>query len=66
MHRKAFIPERKFPEADELAVADENSSHVLALSEKRDAVGTGLIVATGKIARLAVVAEYRDRAGYSD
>ena len=41
--------------------ADENSSHVLAFSEKRDAVGTGRIEATGKIARLTVVAEHRSR-----
>ena len=31
------------------------------MSEKRDAVGTGRIEATGKIAKLAVVAEHRDR-----
>ncbi len=31
------------------------------MSEKRDAVGTGRFEATGKIAKLAVVAECRDR-----
>jgi hypothetical protein len=31
------------------------------MSEKRDAVGTGRIEATGKIAQLALVAEYGKR-----
>ena len=62
----AFISSQKFPEADAFDDADENNSHVPALSEKRDAVGTGRIEATGKIARIAVVAEHRDRAEYTD
>ncbi len=66
IHRKAFITSQKFPEADALDDADENNSHVAALSEKRDAVGTGRIEATGKIARIAVVAEHCDGADYSD
>ena len=45
----------------DLVAADENSSHVFVVSEKRDAVGTGQIVATGKIAGIAVIAEYRIR-----
>lgn len=60
IRRKVFILEQKIPEADEFDDADENSSHILAFSEKRDAVGTGRIEATGKIARLAVVAECRN------
>ena len=61
IRRKVFILEQNIPEAEEFDDADGNSSHVLVLSEKRDAVGTGRIEATGKIARLAVVAEYRNR-----
>jgi len=61
IRRKVFILEQKIPEADEFDDADEKRSHVLVLSEKRDAVGTGRIEATGKIARIAVVAEYRDQ-----
>jgi len=61
IRRKVFILEQKIPEADEFDDADENSSHVLVLSEKRDAVGPGRLDATGKIARIAVVAEFRDR-----
>ena len=60
IRRKVFILEQNIPESDEWDDADENSSHVL-VSEKRDAVGTGRLEATGKIARQAVVAEYRDR-----
>ena len=52
---------KKIPEADEFDAADDNSSHFFVMSEKRDAVGTGRIDATGKIAKLAVVADYRDR-----
>lgn len=59
VRREVFINEQKIPEADEWDDADENSSHVLAYSEKRDVVGTGRIEPNGKIARLAVVAEYR-------
>ncbi len=66
IRRKVFILEQKIAEAEEFDDADENSSHVLVLSEKRDAVGTGRIEATGKIARIAVAAEHCDRAEYSD
>lgn len=59
VRRQVFIVEQKIPEADEWDDADENSSHVLVLSEKRDAVGTGRLEPTGKIARLAVLAEHR-------
>ncbi len=66
LHRKAFISSREFPEAVAFDDADENNSHVPALSEKRDAVGTGRIEATGKIARIAVAAEHCDRVEYTD
>lgn len=61
VRRQVFIIEQNIPESEEWDDADENSSHVLAYSEKRDAVGTGRIEPTGKIARLAVLAEYRGR-----
>lgn len=35
--------------------------HALALAAKRDAVGTGRLEPTGKIGRLAVLAEFRGR-----
>jgi len=56
-----FIPEQRIPATDDLVAGDGNSSHVFVVSEKRDAVGTGQIVATGKIAGIAVIAEYRIR-----
>jgi len=59
VRRQVFIVEQKIPESEEWDDADENSSHVLVFSEKRDAVGTGRLEQTGKIARLAVLAEYR-------
>ena len=59
VRRQVFIIEQKIPESEEWDDADENSSYVLAFSEKRDAVGTGRIEPNGKIARLAVIAEYR-------
>jgi len=59
VRRQVFVVEQKIPESEEWDDADKNSSHVLAFSEKRDAVGTGRIEPTGKIARLAVLAEYR-------
>ncbi len=59
VRRQVFIVEQKIPESEEWDDADENSSHVLVFSEKRDVVGTGRIEANGKIARLAVLAEYR-------
>ena len=59
VRRQVFIIEQKIPESEEWDDADENSSHVLAFSEKRDVVGTGRLGPTGKIARLAVLGEYR-------
>ena len=59
VRRQVFIIEQTIPESEEWDDADENSSHVLAFSEKRDVVGTGRLEPTGKIARLAVLGEYR-------
>ncbi|MFQ5547651.1 MAG: GNAT family N-acetyltransferase [Woeseia sp.] len=59
IRRQVFVNEQKIPESEEWDDEDEKSSHVLAFSEKRDVVGTGRLEPAGKIARLAVVAEYR-------
>ncbi len=59
VRRQVFIIEQRIPESEEWDDADENSSHVLVFSEKRDAVGTGRIEPTGKITRIAVIADYR-------
>ncbi len=58
VRRQVLVIEQKIPESEEWDDADENSSHVLAFSEKRDVVGTGRLEPTGKIA-LAVLGEYR-------
>ncbi len=49
VRRQVFIIEQKIPAADEWDDADENSSYVLAFSEKRDVVGTGRIEPNGKM-----------------
>lgn len=54
-----FAEEQGVPELQERGRADENSSHVLVMSKKRDVVGTGRLEPNGKIAKVAVVAEYR-------
>ena len=59
VRQAVFIDEQGISADDEWDAADENSSHVLVLSKKRDAVGTGRLGPNGKIARVAVVAEYR-------
>jgi predicted GNAT family N-acyltransferase len=59
VRQAVFIEEQGFSADDEWDAADENSSHVLVLSKKRDAVGTGRLGPNGKIARVAVTAEYR-------
>ncbi len=59
VRRQVFIVEQKIPESEEWDDVDEISSHMLVFSKKRDVVGTGRIEPNGKIARLAVLAEYR-------
>jgi predicted GNAT family N-acyltransferase len=59
VRQAVFIEEQGIAADDEWDVADENSSHVLVLSKKRDAVGTGRLGPNGKIARVAVIAECR-------
>ncbi len=59
---RVLVVEQEIPESEERDAADENGSHVLVFSEKRDAVGTGRLDVTGKIAGLSVLAEYRGRA----
>jgi predicted GNAT family N-acyltransferase len=61
VRRAVFIVEQGIAEADEWDSADVQCVHALALTAKRDAVGTGRLEATGKIGRLAVLAEFRGR-----
>ena len=59
IRRAVFIDEQGIPEADEWDECDPVSAHVLAGLTKRDAVGTGRLEATGKIGRVAVLAQFR-------
>lgn len=59
VRQAVFIEEQGISDDEEWDAADENSSHVLALGKKRDVVGTGRLGPNGKIARVAVIAEYR-------
>ena len=61
MRRAVFIVEQGIAEADEWDDADVHCVHALALTAKRDPVGTGRLEPTGKIGRLAVLAEFRGR-----
>jgi predicted GNAT family N-acyltransferase len=61
VRRAVFIVEQGIAEADEWDAADMQCVHALVLTAKRDAVGTGRLEPTGKIGRLAVLAEFRGR-----
>ena len=59
VRRAVFIDEQGVPEPDEWDGLDPGSRHVLAVIPKRDAVGTARLEPTGKIARVAVLPQYR-------
>lgn len=59
IRRRVFIDEQRIPESDEWDDIDPIARHVLAVTEKRDAVGTGRLEPTGKIGRVAVLPQYR-------
>lgn len=59
VRRAVFIVEQGVPEHEEWDAADPTCLHVLALGQKRDAVGTGRLEPTGKIGRVAVLHQYR-------
>jgi len=58
IRRAVFCAEQGIPEALEWDGADPGAVHVLALT-KREPVGTGRLLPTGKIGRLAVLASFR-------
>lgn len=60
IRRAVFVAEQGIPEALEWDGADPGAVHVLALA-KREPVGTGRLLATGKIGRLAVLPSARGR-----
>ena len=56
---QVFVLEQQIPEHLEWDDADANALHLLVFTQKRDAVGTARLEASGKIGRLAVMANYR-------
>jgi predicted GNAT family N-acyltransferase len=58
IRRAVFVEEQGIPETLEWDGADPGAVHVLALA-KREPVGTGRVLATGKIGRLAVLPSAR-------
>ena len=59
VRRSVFILEQGVPEHEEWDATDPVSRHVLAVTPKRDAVGTARLEPAGKIARVAVLPQYR-------
>ena len=59
VRRRVFIEEQGIPESEEWDSTDPVSRHVLAITAKRDVVGTGRLEPTGKIGRVAVLPQYR-------
>ena len=54
-----FILEQQIPERDEWDADDEAADHVLARSRDGVPIGTGRLLADGRIGRMAVVKEWR-------
>jgi predicted GNAT family N-acyltransferase len=59
IRRSVFIEEQRVPESEEWDNRDALCLHVLAITAKRDAVGTGRLDVTGKIGRVAVLRHWR-------
>ena len=61
IRRVVFIEEQGVPEALEWDELDEHCRHVLALAADGRAIGTGRLTPDGRIGRMAVLGEWRDR-----
>jgi predicted GNAT family N-acyltransferase len=59
LRRKVFIEEQNVPEELEWDGADETAYHVLATSEEGEPIGTGRLMLTGQIGRMAVARNWR-------
>jgi len=59
VRRAVFILEQGVPEHEEWDATDPVSRHALAVTPKRDAVGTARLEPAGKIGRVAVLPQYR-------
>lgn len=61
IRRVVFIEEQGVPEALEWDELDEHCRHVLALAADGRAIGTGRLTPDGRIGRMAVLEQWRDR-----
>jgi predicted GNAT family N-acyltransferase len=59
VRRRVFIEEQQVPENEEWDEHDEVCLHLLARTRKRDAVGTARLHPSGRVGRVAVLAEHR-------
>jgi predicted GNAT family N-acyltransferase len=59
VRRRVFIEEQGVPEAEEWDAADPVAWHLLAQTRNGEPVGTGRLEPSGKIGRVAVLAEWR-------
>lgn len=61
LRSEVFIHEQRIPKEIEWDEYDETSFHVLTLDTHHQAVGTGRLLITGQIGRMAVLKEFRRR-----
>jgi predicted GNAT family N-acyltransferase len=61
VRRLVFIEEQSVPEELEWDEADPVAWHVLALTANDEAIGTGRLEISGRIGRIAVLAQHRTR-----
>lgn len=61
IRRTVFIEEQQIPANLEWDGLDADCRHVLAFSQSGEAVGTGRLLANGRIGRMAVLPDWRGR-----
>ena len=61
IRRMVFIEEQQIPANLEWDGLDADCRHVLAFSQSDEAVGTGRLLANGRIGRMAVLPDWRGR-----
>jgi len=61
IRREVFVVEQQVPEHEEWDGLDDTCRHVIARSSDGSAVGTGRLLADGRIGRMAVLKPWRGR-----
>lgn len=59
VRRTVFVVEQRVPEEEEWDDADADCHHILAVTAQGDVIGTGRLLDSGKIGRLAVLKPWR-------